>query len=118
LNTNNQTENAVPSGTWGGEHIELEITENGAAIEFDCARGTISQRLKVGHNNRLEIRGTFVQEHAGPILSDENSSRPAVYSGEINGKRMTLSITLTDSSEKVGTFTLTHDVPGKLTKCR
>jgi hypothetical protein len=36
---------AVTTGTWGGEHVFLEVSEKGADVEFDCARGQISQPI-------------------------------------------------------------------------
>src|SRR5258708_33649930 len=31
----------VPNGSWGGEHIRLIVTDNGAVIEYDCPAGTV-----------------------------------------------------------------------------
>ena len=33
---------ALPNGVWGGEHIRMDVTDSGADIEFDCARGTVT----------------------------------------------------------------------------
>jgi hypothetical protein len=34
----------VQKGVWGGPHIIVEVTDNGAKIEHDCADGTIEDR--------------------------------------------------------------------------
>ena len=45
---------AVPNGVWGGEHIRMEVNDSGADIEFDCARGSISQRLELDDKGRFK----------------------------------------------------------------
>src|SRR5437762_14101876 len=32
---------SLAAGTWGGQHIRLSVRADGAAVEFDCAHGTI-----------------------------------------------------------------------------
>lgn len=44
-------------------------------------------------------------------------SDPARYAGRVDGTRMTLTVTVTDSPEILGTFTVAHGVPGRLLKC-
>ena len=115
----------IPIGTdagtdvWGGEHIRLQVTENGAEIEYDCAQGTMSQPPVAGAGGRFDIKGTHRAEHAGPIRRDEESNdRPARYTGKIVGDQMTLTVTLTDKSETFGNFTLMRGSEGKVFKCR
>jgi len=114
-----QTGTAVLQGTWGGPHIQIEVTDKGATIEYDCAHGTISEPLKLDAEGRFQAKGTHVREHGGPIRDDEApASHPAAYSGIVNGTKMSLSVTLTDSSETVGAFTLTKGSEAKIVKCR
>ncbi len=54
--------NAVPNGVWGGEHIRMDVTDSGADIEFDCARGSISQRLVLDAQGRFKLQGTYKAE--------------------------------------------------------
>ena len=30
-------------GTWGGDHISMEVTDSGAEIEYDCAHGSVTE---------------------------------------------------------------------------
>jgi hypothetical protein len=108
---------AVATGTWGGEHIFLEVSEKGAEVEFDCAHGQISQPLTLNQRGDFDVAGTFSPEHGGPVLKDEPaSSNPASYSGHLLGDTMTL--TVTQGKEKIGTFTLTRGARPVLRKCR
>jgi hypothetical protein len=109
----------VVTGIWGGDHIRLEVLDSGASIEYDCAHGTISKPLRLDSNGHFQAVGSHVGEHGGPILDGESPvGRPVNYSGSISGETMTLTVTLTDSSERIGTFTLERGNEGQLVKCR
>lgn len=97
----------------------MEVTGKGAAIEYDCAHGTISEPLRLDSEGRFQAKGTHVREHGGPIRNEETPvSHPANYSGKVHDKTMMLTVTLTDSSETIGTFALTQGSEGQLFKCR
>jgi hypothetical protein len=108
---------AVATGTWGGEHIILEVSEKGAEVEFDCAHGQVSQPMALNQKGDFDVPGTFSPEHGGPVLRDEPvTSNPARYSGHVRGDTMTL--TVTREKENIGTFTLTRGGKPVLRKCR
>jgi hypothetical protein len=108
----------VTLGTWGGPHISVEVTDKGASLNYDCAHGTIDQRLKTDRRGHFKATGTHYREHGGPIRRDESQSgEPAAYTGTINGQTMTLTVTLTNTHETIGTFTLTHGKRGRVMKC-
>ncbi len=115
---NAQSARGVGAGVWGGNHIRMEVSGNGATLEFDCAHGKISGPLTLDRLGRFQAKGTFSREHGGPIRENEDAAtQPAKYSGAIKDKTMMLSITLTNSSESVGTFTLRQGSVGRLVKC-
>jgi hypothetical protein len=114
------TENGdkVQTGVWGGPHIIMNVTESGAIITYDCAHGTIDQRIVSDHDGRFELQGTHVREAGGPVRSDHQpDSHPARYAGRVEGKTMTLTVTLTDTKESAGTFSLTYGEQPELTRC-
>jgi len=107
----------LPSGTWGGEHVALEVSSKGATLEFDCAHGDITQAIRPDTHGRFSVSGTFAAEHGGPVLRDEKpSSSPARYSGQVKGD--TMNLTVTRGKEKLGTYKLKRDEAPKLMKCR
>ena len=107
----------LPAGTWGGEHVLLEVSSKGAELEFDCARGEIPSPIKLDSRRRFDVRGTFSPEHGGPVLRDEKTPMAqARYSGHISGDVM--SLTVTSGTEKQGPFTLVRGQQPKLRKCR
>jgi hypothetical protein len=108
---------AIANGTWGGEHALLEITGTGASIEFDCAHGTLQVPLTLTRG-AFDVPGDYVQEHGGPIRSDETIDRqPARYTGSVNGNTMTLLVRLTATGEDRGTYALTRGSSGRVFKC-
>ena len=107
----------VNQGEWGGEHIGLVVTTIGATIEYDCANGTIDQPL-VASDGFFSAAGTHTPGHGGPIRQDEiPDKRPARYQGRVDGETMTLDVTLTDSGEKLGRYTLVRGRSAQVFKC-
>jgi hypothetical protein len=67
---------------------------------------------------RFTVAGTHTPEHGGPVREDETlASRPARYAGRVDGNRMALTVTLSDTGETLGAFTLTRGSAGRLLKC-
>jgi hypothetical protein len=113
--------NKTLTGNWGGPHIGLEILGETARIEYDCAQGTIDGPIVLDRAGRFEAAGTHtldIAEHGGPVhQGEEPKPRPARYKGRLKGKILTLTVTLTDSGENAGTFTLTLGATPRLVKC-
>jgi hypothetical protein len=117
-----QETTSVAAGSWGGEHIILEVSRAGGEIEFDCAQGKITQSLFMNRAGDFEVAGTFTPQHGGPVRRDENTvATPAHYSGHIEGQTegqtMTLTVTLDKEKEKLGPFTLVLGSTPRLRKC-
>ncbi len=111
--------NQIPNGTWGGLHIRVEVENGSATIEYDCANGKIDGPLNLDSRGHFSLSGTHIREHGGPIREGEKAdAHPARYTGSIDGERMTMTVTLTDSEETVGTFTLDHGKQGRVWKCK
>ena len=108
--------NRVAAGSWGATGIQLTVAEREATVEYDCGHGSIDQPLTVDRSGRFSAVGTHVVEHGGP-QADKEDRRPARYQGQVNGDTMQITITLTDSQQDLGTFTLKRGVTGRLHKC-
>ena len=107
----------IPTGVWGGEHINLEVGAKSATIEYDCAHGMIEGPLVVDANGRFDLRGTHTPERGGPIRADEQpKSHPAHYVGSISGNTMKLTLKLEGADDE--TFTLEKGKQGELFKCK
>ncbi len=115
------TTSAPPSpliGTWGGEHAGLVATSTGGTMEYDCAEGRITGPLLPGPDGRFAASGTHTPGRGGPVRIDEVlSSRPARYTGRVDGDLLELTVVMTDSNAVVGTFPLTRGRSPHVVKC-
>jgi hypothetical protein len=67
---------------------------------------------------KLDTTGTYVQEHGGPILvNEQEDSRPARFTGITDGKVLYLTVTYTDDNTVIGTFMYIYGNDGLLMKC-
>jgi hypothetical protein len=107
------------STMWGGDHIELQVGDTRAAVEFDCARGTIDGPLAPDSNGQFDVAGTFTPERSGPIREDTSQTRAAKYAGTIKNDAMTLRVTIAGSDAPPAmTFELVRGQAGNVRKCR
>lgn len=103
--------------TWGGDHFGISITWTGATVEYDCAEGRIDQPI-VLNNGRFDVRGVHWPGQGGPIGVDTTRvPRPARYQGTVSGDKMTVTVTLTDTNEVLGTFTAWKGRSANVLKC-
>jgi hypothetical protein len=113
----NEEHSAIAAGDWGGRHVRMKVSERGALLEFDFAMGSIARPVMLDSEGRFSAKGEFAREGFGPRDEDEEPKRlPAVYSGAVKGDEMTLTVTLTETKEQVGTFTLTRGSRGRVWK--
>jgi hypothetical protein len=104
---------------WGGRDISMEVTPQGAAVEFDCAHGNLLEPIKANAKGEFAARGTFTPEHGGPItLANPPRDLPAIYKGTIAGDTMRLEVVLADKDQQPEPFTLTRGKSGRVRKCR
>jgi hypothetical protein len=110
---------SLQNGMWGGDHIRLEVSDNGSQVDYDCAHGTIDQKIVLDAKGGFEVQGTHVRERGGPVRKDDTAdSHPASYSGRVDGNRLFLTVTESDTKTAVGTFALTYGDRGKIVRCR
>jgi hypothetical protein len=119
MTTNPTKDTRLQAGIWGGEHVKLEVRESGAHVEFNCANGDIPQPLTTTDDGRLDVEGVFVRERPGPIrVGEEPVKLRARYSGKLTKDSLTFDVTLVDSNENAGRFTVVRGEPAVLPKCR
>lgn len=109
---------ALAHGVWGGPGIQMTVGPEGAVLELDCANGTIEGPIAVGSDGRFRASGAYAVERGGPVREGEETGRPAVYEGRVEGKKLTLVITLAEGKEEVGTWELIQGRHGRIIKCQ
>lgn len=109
----------VAEGLWGGQHVRLSVGDEGARLEFDCARGQIDAPFETDAEGSFDLPGTYTRHGPGPIRVGKTASpRPARFTGRVEGARMTLSVKLEGSDKPLGEYTLTRGSGGNVVKCR
>jgi hypothetical protein len=107
----------IPTGNWGGQHINIKVSTRSAAIEYDCATGVIQGPLVVDRSGNFNLHGTHRMERGGPVRAGETPREvPATYTGSIRGNTMTLNVKISDADSD--TFRLEKGKEGELFKCK
>lgn len=113
-----QQQARVAKGIWGGPNVHVEVTEGGARIRFTCARGSIDGPVALDSEGRFSVKGTFAAEGMGPQREDDPPpSGPAVYSGVVRDRKMTLTVTVEADDNARGTYELTQGENGRVRRC-
>ena len=114
--TGGQRPAVLASGTWGGNHLNLEVSKTEITLEFDCAQGSIKPPISL-KDGRFDVAGTYTPESPGPTRKDGPAPREARYSGELTGEKLDLTVRLVRPVETIGRFDLAHGKQGKVWKC-
>jgi hypothetical protein len=104
-------------GNWGGEGAGLQVTEEGAQLFFDCAKGSIDVPITPDEDGRFEVTGRYVKEGPGPTRPEQTQGVGARYLGQLEGNTLTLSVRLTLSHDVLGPFTLTKGRMARVREC-
>ncbi len=105
-------------GEWGGEHLGLVASVEGAELEFDCATGEIASAIVPDGSGRFSVAGFHFPGHGGPIRDDEETVKlPARFDGTVRGDLMTITVTLPDWAMTLGPYTLLRGASPRVIKC-
>lgn len=115
---NQQKSKEIAPGSWGGRGIEL-IVENGSArIRYDCAEAEIDSKILMSEQGNFSVDGVYIRRTPGPIrVGNPPQRQPAIFEGKVSGNTMNLSVTITDSKEKIGEFTLKKGDNAVIRRC-
>ena len=108
----------LPTGTWGGQHISIEVTARTVSIEYDCAHATIDKSIILDRQGRFNVSGRQFHEHGGPVREESSDGYPARFSGEVKGNVMALKVENSATKELIGNFTVVYGAQPRLFKCR
>jgi hypothetical protein len=106
------------AGSWGGEHVALELSREGGTLEYDCAAGSIDEAVRPDSSGRFSVRGTHTPGHGGPErVGEEARALPAEYEGFVRGRRISLSVRVPASRLELGPFTLDRGAAPVIMRC-
>ncbi len=107
----------VAQGAWGSRQISIEVTDDGATLDFPCATGQITEPLVLDSLGRFDVAGVYRQEHPGPVRMGEDDSQSARFTGKVEGKVLTLTIKLRGADETLGPFVCNFGAKTRVPKC-
>lgn len=111
-------EDTPVTGTWGGDHLRLELTSMGGDAEYDCAHGGLQEPITLDARGSFAVRGVHVREHGGPVREGERpDSVPARYVGRVDGDRMTMRVLVGARPDTLGPFALKRGAEARVFKC-
>jgi hypothetical protein len=103
-------------GAWGGQHIALRAGPQGAQIDFDCARATVSKAIVLDSKDHFDVTGSF-GHRGGAQTEGDSEPTSARFSGYVRDGTMHLAITSAQSSEVLGNFTLQQGARSHIARC-
>lgn len=96
----------------------MDVTSTGARLEYDCAEGVIEEPLRPDAEGRFTAIGIHTPGHGGPIRVGEIlPAFRARYDGHVDGERMSLLVTFTETGIVLGSFELRRGSSGLLVRC-
>lgn len=102
------------SGTWGGDDAGLIASDTSAHVHIGCTLGDTDSPIRPGADGRFEASGTYNVD-AYPI--DRGILHPARFTGRVDGDRMTITVTLTDTAKQLGPVTLVYGKEPRMGPC-
>jgi hypothetical protein len=109
---------ATLTGSWGGEHVGIELHAGGGTLEYDCATGAIDEPIRLDGSGAFRAHGTHSPGHGGPDHVGEEPPRlPSEYHGRVRGDRMTLNVRVPSSDLTLGPYTLFRGAPPQILRC-
>jgi hypothetical protein len=113
---NNTAEAA--EGVWGGTGIGLTIGAESVKIEYDCAEAEIKQKFVTDAGGNFNLDGFYKRQP--PMIRVDMVVKPqaANFQGVIDGSTMRLKVTLTETKQLIGEYTLKRGEDPELRKCR
>ena len=109
----------VSEGSWGGTGVELVVKKDSVTIQYDCAAGEIQGRLRTDRRGNFTLDGVHKRLYPGAIrVNLLPKAQSARYKGKITGAILRYKVTLIETGEVIGEFTVERGKPAQIRKCR
>ena len=97
---------AMVSGTWGTNGAGLMADDTSAHVHIGCTYGDVHEPIVLDMSSRFDVAG---EQNITAYPVDLGVLHPARFTGSIDGRTMTLKVTLTDTAVTLGPVVLTFD---------
>ena len=97
---------ATVLGMWGGNNAGLMADDTSAHIHIGCTYGQVHDPIVLDMSSRFDVTG---EQNITAHPVDLGILHPARFTGSIDGRTMTLTVTLTDTAVTLGPVELTFE---------
>ena len=104
----------VVEGTWGGDNAGLIATDSSAHVHIGCTVGDTKQPIVTGPDGRFDEAGLY-NVTAYPVY--RGPDHPARFTGRVDGRIMTLTVSLTDTAVTLGPVKLIYGATPRMGPC-
>jgi hypothetical protein len=101
-------------GTWGGVNAGLIATDTTAHVHIGCTVGDTKSRIVPAPDGTFDVGGLY-NITAYPVY--RGPDHPARFTGRVEGRIMTLTVSLTDTAVTLGPVKLVHGAPPQMGPC-
>ena len=102
------------TGTWGGVDAGLIATDSTTHVHIGCTKGDVTSIIHADSGGHFDVPGLY-NVNAYPV--DLGILHPARFAGQITGRTMVLTVTLTDTTRTLGPVTLTYGRTPQMGMC-
>ncbi len=102
------------TGTWGGDNAGMIVSSTEVHVHIGCTLGNAPAPINPDSRGRFTASGTYNVD-AYPV--DRGITHAATFTGQITGRTMTLTVTLTDTRQVLGPVTLSYGKEPKMGPC-
>ena len=107
-------EGQVVMGTWGGDNAGLIASDSSAHVHIGCTVGDTKQPIVTGPDGRFDEAGLY-NVTAYPVY--RGPDHPARFTGRVDGRIMTLTVSLTDTAVTLGPVKLIYGAQPRMGPC-
>ena len=104
----------VVHGTWGGENAGLIADDSSAHVHIGCTYGRIHQAIVPDAQGRFDVAG---EQNITAHPVDLGILHPARFTGRIENGRLSLTVTLTDTTVTLGPVQLAYGKEPRMQQC-
>lgn len=101
-------------GTWGGKDAGFIVDDTSAHAHIGCTKGDVHQAITLDPSGRFDVEGDYNVD-AYPV--DRGIVHPARFIGVVEGRRLTLTVVLTDTVLSLGPVTLFYNREPEMSMC-
>ncbi|HEY5071310.1 MAG TPA: hypothetical protein VII63_04685 [Caulobacteraceae bacterium] len=108
---------ALVTGSFGGDHVALDLGPGGGRVEFDCGAGTIDEPVRVAADGRFSVGGHIPAVAGGVSRAQEGGGQVVRYVGTAIADTVIFTVATANGSPSP-TYRVRRGQRPRLLRCR